>query len=76
MLNFEHIAKVPWPVIIANDQLDWVQAVDTMEQWLIRYIGKPDSEWMYSTGTSHDYWQACVAFRQARDKTLFLLQWS
>lgn len=74
--NFAYIAQAPWPVMFPDDQLDWVQAVDTMEQWLTRYIGTQHSEWCYSTGTSCDYWQVCIAFKQARSKTLFLLQWS
>ena len=74
---FEHIAYATWPTILTPDQqLDWVNAVDCMEAWLNRYVGSHYSEWAYHNGTSINYWQACIAFRQARSKTLFLLQWT
>jgi len=73
---FEHIATAHWPTIIVNDQWDWVSSVEEMECWLNRYIGSHYSAWAYHNGTSIDYWQACIAFRLARDKTLFLLQWT
>jgi hypothetical protein len=47
-----------------------------MEAWLNRYVGSHYSEWAYHNGTSHDYWQACIAFKRDRNKTLFLLTWS
>jgi hypothetical protein len=74
--EFEYIATAPWPAIVVNDQLDWVQSVDTLEMWLKQYIGSHYSEWAYHNGTSRDYWQACVAFRKPAYKTLFLLRWT
>ena len=74
--DFEHIAVAHWPIILSDGQWDWVQAVDTMELWLNRYIGCHYSEWAYHNGTSIDYWQACIAFRKPTYKTLFLLQWA
>jgi len=74
--NFEHIATAPWPIIINDGQWDWVNATDCMECWLNRYVGSHYSEWAYHNGTTVDYWQACIAFRLAKHKTLFLLQWS
>jgi hypothetical protein len=75
--DFEHIAIAHWPTILTeHDQLDWVTAVNTMESWLNQYIGSHYSTWAYHNGTSHDYWQACIAFKWAKHKTLFLLQWS
>ena len=74
---FEHIAYATWPTILAPDQqLDWVTAVETMELWLNQYVGSHYSEWAYHNGTSVDYWQACIAFKRERNKTLFLLRWS
>jgi hypothetical protein len=74
---FEHIATAHWPTILtADNQLDWITAVDTMELWLIQHIGSHYSEWAYHNGTSVDYWQACIAFRKPTYKTLFLLQWT
>lgn len=75
--DFEYIAQAPWPTILTEyEQLDWVSAVDCMEAWLNRYVGSHYAEWAYHNGTSVDYWQACIAFRQARNKTLFLLTWA
>jgi hypothetical protein len=74
---FEHVAIAPWPTVLnCHDQLDWINAVDCMETWLNRYVGSHYSCWAYHNGTSIDYWQACVAFKWARHKTLFLLQWA
>jgi hypothetical protein len=75
--NFEHIATAHWPMIFTqHNQLDWITAVDMMELWLNQYIGSHYSEWAYHNGTSADYWQACIAFKRERYKTLFLLQWA
>jgi len=75
--EFEHIARAHWPLIVtAADQLDWVEAVSVMESWLNSRIGNHYSEWAWHNGTSIDYWQACVAFKRARSKTLFLLAWA
>ena len=74
---FEHIAYATWPTIVTTDeQLDWISAVDCMEAWLNQYIGHHYSTWAYHNGTSIDYWQACIAFKYAKHKTLFLLAWS
>jgi hypothetical protein len=74
---FEHIATAHWPTVLnQHEQLDWISAVECMEVWLNRYVGSHYSHWAYHNGTSHDYWQACVAFKMAKHKTLFLLQWA
>jgi hypothetical protein len=73
---FTHIATAHWPTIIVNDQLDWVTAVDVMETWLTTHIGGHYSHWAYHNGTSINYWQACIAFKLPKYKTLFLLQWA
>ena len=75
--DFAYIATAPWPIIQnSHQQLDWVAAVDEMEQWLNRYIGSHYTEWAYHNGTSIDYWHACIAFRRERNRTLFLLKWT
>jgi hypothetical protein len=74
---FEHIATAHWPTVLNQyEQLDWISAVECMEAWLNRYVGSHYSEWAYHNGTSVDYWQACIAFKRDRNKTLFLLTWS
>lgn len=72
--TFEHVARAHWPIIQLNGEWDWVASVECMESWLERYVGTDN--WCYGSGTSHDYWQVCVAFDLAKHKTLFLLQWT
>jgi hypothetical protein len=74
--DFEHVATAHWPVILRDEQLDWISSVDCMEAWLNRYVGSHYSAWAYHNGTSIDYWLACIAFKQPKHKTLFLLQWA
>lgn len=76
MHPFTHIAVAHWPTIIVNGQWDWVSAVDEMESWLNQHIGGHYSHWAYHNGTSIDYWQACIAFKLPKYKTLFLLAWA
>ena len=74
---FEHVATAHWPTVLTeHEQLDWISAVECMEVWLNRYVGGHYSHWAYHNGTSVDYWQACIAFKLAKHKTLFLLQWA
>jgi hypothetical protein len=58
----------------ATDEL--LDDAGALEAWLNRYCGSHYSEWAYHNGTSVDYWQACIAFRRERNKTLFLLTWA
>ena len=73
--DFEHIAVAPWPQL-CELQLDWVDAMNQLETWLNRYVGPHYAEWAYAQQQSHDYWQACIAFKRAKSKTLFLLTWT
>jgi hypothetical protein len=74
---FEHIATAHWPTVLTeHEQLDWISSVECMEVWLNRYVGSHYSDWAYHNGTSYDYWQACIAFKWAKHKTLFLLAWT
>ena len=74
--TFEHIALAPWPIDPREYQQDWINSVDILEQWLNRYVGSHYSEWAFGQNREQEYWHACVAFKQARNKTLFLLTWS
>lgn len=75
--DFEYIARAPWPLLLtADDQLDWVNAVDCMELWLNRFCGPHYQEWAFHNDSNIQYWTACIAFRRERNKTLFLLQWT
>lgn len=73
--SFEYIAQAPWPQF-SELQLDWVTQMTELEVWLNRYIGAHSVEWAYAEQPDHDYWSVAIAFRLARSKTLFLLQWS
>jgi hypothetical protein len=74
--NFIHVGIAPWPHIHSAWQLDWVDALTTLENWLEQYCGPHYSQWAYAQQENLEYWQACVAFKEARHKTLFLLTWS
>jgi hypothetical protein len=72
--DFKHIAIVPWPWVAVSDQSDWIDSLFTLEEWLNTCVGR--EEWAYSNNPQLEYWQACVAFKRERNKTLFLLRWS
>jgi hypothetical protein len=74
--SFEHFATAPWPHIHRNWQSDWVDSVDHLESWLNRYVGPHWASWAYAQQQNQEYWQACIAFKWAKHKTLFLLTWS
>ena len=73
--EFSYIATVPWPSLAIGQQ-DWINSMTQLEQWLDHYIGQHAVEWAYSRQRDLEYWQASIAFRQERSKTLFLLMWS
>ena len=72
--TFEYIAQAPWPNY--DSQLDWVENVHTIEQWLNQYVGEHYKRWAWATNQLNDPSQACVAFKWAKHKTLFLLTWT
>jgi len=71
---FEHIACAPWPGV--GDQIDWIDSVNILEDWLLQYVGSHYSHWAYHNmgwGIKPGY--CSLAFRRAPDRTLFLLRW-
>lgn len=74
--DFEFTAVVPWPWVPISNQADWIDSLFTLEEWLNTRVGPHWAEWAYSQQPGLEYWQACVAFRQERMKTLFLLTWA
>lgn len=72
--DFEHIALAPWPQY--DSQLDWVENISTLEEWLQTRIGPHWDRWAWATCQEHHTWEACVAFKMAQHKTLFLLTWT
>ena len=73
---FEHVATVPWPIKSPIIQVDWVEAVETIESWLETYTGPHLVEWAFTTTQEQNYWEACIAFKRERNATLFLLTWA
>ena len=74
--TFDYYALAPWPYDPLLYQQDWIRAVQTIESWLNQYTGPHLVEWAYSTQREQEYWQACIAFRREKYKTLFLLAWA
>jgi len=73
--NFLYTATVPWPWVNLNQQ-DWIDSLFTLEDWLNQRVGAHYAYWAYGQQPNLEYWQACIAFKRERDKTLFLLTWS
>ena len=72
--NFVHIACAPWP--LPQPQIDWVDQIHVMEYWLERYVGPHYTRWAWATEQDHKTYEACVAFKWAKHKTLFLLTYN
>ena len=72
--DFEYIARAPWPQ--QEIQLDWIQGVNTLHEWLESYVGPHYIRWAWATSRDHNSWEACVAFKYDKHKSLFLLTWS
>jgi beta-glucanase (GH16 family) len=56
--------------------MDWIQGYLTMEQWLNQYVGGHWTRWAWATQRDHNSWEACVAFKWEKHRTLFLLTWA
>lgn len=71
----QYVAIGTWP--LPQQQIDWIDQVASMEAWLTQYIGLKGVDWTWAklANTAHPS-KACVSFRRARDKTLFLLHYS
>ena len=72
--DFAYIATAPWPNY--DSQLDWVDNVITLEQWLEQYVGEHYVRWAWATNSNHTTTEACVAFKWDKHRTLFLLAWA
>jgi len=62
----------PWPTMT---QIDWVEALSTMETWLEASIGHRYDAWVWAEHLAITAWHCGVAFHRESDKTLFLLRW-
>lgn len=63
-------ATVKWPK--TQPQIDWIDRVTILENWLTTFIGVEHLDWGWVNHTI----DATVAFKNERNKTLFLLTWS
>ena len=69
-------AVVPWPSVVREGHQDWIASVDLLESWLETRVGPHWSEWVWSMWSLHNPYMCGVGFKQQRNCTLFLLQFS
>lgn len=69
---FKYVAQVNWPR--PQPQLDWIDQVIAMENWLNLHVG--DGRWLWAQESIDNPGQACIAFKYAKHKTLFLINYS
>jgi hypothetical protein len=70
---FQYHAQIPWPSI-QSDQMDWINGLLLIEDWLRESIGPRYTRWAY-----HDcpaLYNIGIAFKWDQDRTLFVLAWS
>jgi len=66
----------PWPVVESNGNLDWIDAVACVEEWLSACVGSHLIEWDWDVLCLHNPCWCSVRFARERDSTLFLLRFS
>ncbi len=69
-------AIVPWPKIEYHGQLDWVESVYLIENWLEKYVGPHYQRWVWSTWSLHQTDLCAVSFSRSQDNLLFVLRWA
>ena len=74
MQNFAYQAACPWPR--PQPQIDWVDSVIVMEEWLDQHIGPHGEYWVWNFDENQTKSEARIAFSKAKYRTLFLLQWA
>jgi hypothetical protein len=67
------VASVPWPNNPDQPQVDWINSIGLIENWLLGNIGKHYSDWAWNWAPNPS--TVSVAFRWQKDTTLFLLKW-
>ena len=63
------------PMPYMGVQIDWVEALETMETWLEQSVGLRYSSWVWAEHLAISAWHCGVAFQEDRSRTLFLLRW-
>jgi hypothetical protein len=71
---YPYSALVAWPDAPAIQQQDWIDSFTTLESWLDQHVGT--GRWTYGSSQRQEYWQACIAFMSASDRTMFILRWA
>lgn len=73
---FEHIACAPWPCLDQDHQIDWIDSILILEDWLDTHVGSHYSHWAYhNAGWGLKPGYCSLAFKRAPDRTMFLLRW-
>ena len=74
---FDYVACAPWPGCDQDHQIDWIDSILILEEWLQQYVGAHYSHWAYhNAGWGLKPGYCSLAFRRAPDRTLFLLRWA
>ena len=71
--QFEFVASVPLYNLHEDLQLDWVNAVNSLEFWLNHRVGSHHVYWAWDNALTSS--EAAVAFKLEKHKTFFLLKW-
>lgn len=70
---FQYHAQIPWP-IASSAQLDWIEGLLSIEDWLRQCIGPRYACWAYDDCRA--LYNIGVAFKWDQDRTLFVLTWA
>jgi len=70
--DFDYWATAPWP---QWQEVTAGTSVLILESWLNRTVGSHYTAWAWHQ-VNQEYWEACVAFRWDKHRTLFLLTWA
>ena len=71
--SFQYWATVPWPAM-AQEQLDWISGIQTVENWLNNRIGPRLKDWAWHD--SQQTYRVGVAFKWDQDRLLFVIAWT
>ena len=74
--GFSYTARAPWPALSLDHQVDWIDNVQYMTQWLDSFVGPHWARWAWAQEQDQRTWECCVAFLKDKDRTLFLLKWA
>jgi hypothetical protein len=70
--DFQYTADIHWPGQLG--QVDWIDGIILVEDWLLTRIGSQYQRWAWNTAT--EVYDISVAFKYDKHRTLFLLAYS